>query len=146
MTIRTVNITSIEARRFTDSNESNPKQVRIDHNSTVTMVTPIDDDAATVDFRYTASYGGLGIIKVEGEAQVEGDAQALQAEWQEDNRMPQEQASQVHTAVMRTCVPEAVQLARDLSLPPPIPLPEIRFDGDKTNGKNDGNASGPEIH
>lgn len=146
MTVRSVNITSIEARRFTDSDESNPQKVRIDHNSTVTMVNTIDDEAASIDFRYTASYGGLGIIKLEGRARVKGDAQALKDEWQSDNRMPQDQASQVHTAVMRTCVPEAVQLARDLSLPPPIPLPEIRFDGDKTNGTNEGKHSGPEIH
>ncbi len=145
MPVRAVNISSIEAQRFRDSEESNPEQVRIDHNSTVTMVHPVDDEKATVDFRYTASYGGLGIIKLEGSAQYQGDAQELEATWEASNRMPQDVASQVHTAVMRTCVPEAVQLARDLNLPPPIPLPDIQFkgDGDEGEGKT---PSGPEIH
>lgn len=142
MPVQTVSVTSIEARKFTGSEEENPEQVRIDHNSTVTMVQRVADETADVDFRYTASYGGLGIIKLEGTARFLGDADNLEATWQSSNQMPEEVASQIHTAVMRLCVPEAVGLAQDLNLPPPIPLPEIRFEG----GESQASSGGPEVH
>lgn len=143
MPVRTVDVTSIEARRFTGTEEANPEQVRIDHNSTVTAVQSIGDDTAEVDFRYTASYANLGIIKLEGKARFQGDAEDLANTWRASNEMPQEIASEIHTAVMRLCVPEAVQLAQNLQLPPPIPLPEIRFEGPEGEA-----ASGdePEVH
>lgn len=145
MPVRTVHVTSIEAQRFTGSDEQNPQQVRIDHNSTVTMVQQVADETADVDFRYTASYGGLGIIKLEGKARFQGDVDSLQSTWQTSNQMPEDVASEIHTAVMRTCVPQAVQLAQDLELPPPIPLPEIRFEGNQGQGQAEG-SGGPEIH
>lgn len=145
MPVQSVNVTSIEARRFSGSQEDNPQQVRIDHNSTVTMVQKISQDTADVDFRYTASYGGLGIIKLEGKARYEGDADGLEATWQSSNEMPQEIASEIHTAVMRLCVPEAVQLAQDLQLPPPIPLPEIQFGEGQGPGEGE-QEGGPEVH
>lgn len=143
MPVRSVTITSIEARRFGDGEENKPDQVRIDHNSTVTLVQRVDEESADVDFRYTASYGGLGILKLEGTARFTGDAEDLVATWQSSNQMPQDVAGDVHNAVMQTCVPQAVQLARDLKLPPPIPLPEIQFQEGEDAGE--GSAS-PEVH
>lgn len=145
MPIGSIQVTSIEARRFTSDTEREPEQVRVDHNSTVTLVQKVAEDESRIDFRYTASYGSLGIIKLEGQAVVQGpSADTLQATWESQQQMPQEIASQVHTAVMRTCVPEAVFLARDLQLPPPIPLPQIRFQEDA--GQAGGSTEGPEVH
>lgn len=144
MPVRTVNVTSIEARRFSGAEESNPDQVRIDHNSTVTMVEQVGDDTAEVDFRYTASYGGLGVIKLEGKAHFQGDAEELASTWRASSEMPENVASEIHTAVMRLCVPEAVQLAQDLQLPPPIPLPEIRFEEGQGEAAIEG--EGREVH
>jgi len=54
--------------------------------------------------------------------------------------MPNELASKIHTAVMYACVPEAVGIAKDLGLPPPIPLPQVRL------GSNPKQAvAGPEV-
>lgn len=145
MPIGSIEVTSIEARRFTSNTEREPEQVRVDHNSTVTLVQKVTEDESLVDFRYTASYGSLGIIKLEGKATVQGPrADTLQATWESEQQMPQEVASQVHTAVMRTCVPEAVFLARDLQLPPPIPLPQVRFE--EQQGSADASSQGPEVH
>lgn len=145
MPIGSIQVTSIEARRFTSETEREPEQVRVDHNSTVTLVQQVADDESLVDFRYTASYGSLGIIKLEGKASVQGpQAGTLQATWESQQQMPQDVASQVHTAVMRTCVPEAVCLARDLQLPPPIPLPQVRFEDQQ--GQADPSSQGPEVH
>jgi hypothetical protein len=143
MAVRSIEVTSIEARRFSSAKEAVPQQVRIDHNSTVTLIQKNSPKEATVDFRYTASFGNLGIIKLEGKAVIDGDADTLQASWEATRQMPNEIASQIHTAVMRVCVPEAVFLARDLQLPPPIPLPAVQFQ--KPAGQSKPGDS-PEVH
>jgi hypothetical protein len=144
MSVQAVHVTSIEARRFSGAEESNPDQVRIDHNSTVTLVQQIGDEETEIGFRYTASYGGLGVIKLEGSARYHGDADAITSTWQAENEMPQDVASEVHTAVMRNCVPQAVGLSRDLDLPPPVPIPQINFEDGPEAEVEDG--SGREVH
>jgi hypothetical protein len=57
-----------------------------------------------------------------------GDATKLAATWKEKRNMPNEIASEIHTAVMSACIPEAVLIARDLHLPPPVPIPQVRFE------------------
>lgn len=126
MSIKNVDLTSIEARRFSKRNEK-IRNVRIDNNSTVTLITELNDSEATIDFRYTANYGGIGMIKIEGTMLFEGDAPALAQQWGSNNNMPNEIASEVHTAIMRVCVPEAMLISRDIKLPPPFPLPQVNI-------------------
>lgn len=143
MPVQAVHVTSIEARRFSGSEESSPDQVRIDHNSTVTLVQKTGENLADIGFRYTASYSGLGVIKLEGTARFEGDADAIEATWQAESEMPQDVASELHTAVMQTCVPQAVGLSQDLELPPPVPIPQIQFEEGQQGAEQ---GSGPEVH
>jgi len=131
---------SIEARRYTDRDEK-LQQIRIDHNSTVTQIFAARDNNATVEFQYSASYGPVGMIKIEGSLLYEDeDAKKIAREWNETRKMPNQVASHIHTAVMHACVPEAVSIAKDLGLPPPIPLPQVRLGPTPQKGQ-----SGPEI-
>ncbi len=140
MKIRNIQLKSIEARRYIDRNER-PKQVRIDHNSTVSHISDIKEKQATIDFQYTASYGPVGMIKLEGSLVYENDdAKKIATEWNDTRKMPNQVASQIHTAVMHACVPEAVGIAKDLGLPPPIPLPQVRLGANPKKGQ-----AGPEI-
>jgi hypothetical protein len=126
MPVKSVDLTSIEARRFSSRNEK-IRNVRIDNNSTVTLITELNDSEANIDFRYTANYGGIGLIKIEGTILFEGDAPALAKQWGSQSNMPDETASEIHTAIMRICVPEAMLISRDLKLPPPFPLPQVNI-------------------
>jgi hypothetical protein len=127
MKIKNIQLKSIEARRYINRNER-PKQVRIDHNSTVTQFTVDTENQATIDFQYTASYGPVGMIKLEGSLLYNGDdAKKVSKEWNETRKMPNQVAGHIHTAVMHACVPEAVSIAKDLGLPPPIPLPQVKL-------------------
>jgi hypothetical protein len=127
MKIRNVRLKTIEARRYMSPTEK-PQQIRIDHNSTIAQMTLQKDDHATVEFQYTASYGPLGVIKLEGELFFESTAaKKIVKEWTETRKMPDQNASHIHTAIMHACVPTAVGLAKDLGLPPPIPLPQVRL-------------------
>lgn len=126
MPVKSVDLTSIEARRFSKRDEK-IRNVRIDNNSTVTLITELNDTEAGIDFRYTANYGGIGLIKIEGTIIFEGDAPALAQKWGASANMPNEVASEIHTAIMRFCVPEAMLIARDIKLPPPFPLPQVNI-------------------
>ena len=140
MKIKNIQLKSIEARRYIKRNER-PKQVRIDHNSTVTLISEATDSEASIDYQYTASYGPVGVIKIEGSLVYENnDAKKIQTEWNKTRKMPNEIASHIHTAVMHACVPQAVGLAKDLGLPPPIPLPQVRLGQGPKKGQD-----GPEI-
>jgi hypothetical protein len=126
MPVKNVDLTSIEAKRFSSRNEK-ITNVRIDNNSTVTLITEINDSEANIDFRYTANYGGIGLIKIEGTILYSGDAPALAKQWGSQSNMPDEIASEIHTAIMRVCVPEAMLISRDIKLPPPFPLPQVNI-------------------
>jgi hypothetical protein len=132
MKITNIHLKSIEARRYS---RAIPPRVRIDHNSTVTLFSFNRENRADVEFEYTASYGSLGVIKLEGSLIYEGsDAKEIANRWGNKRQMPNEVASNIHTAIMHSCVPEAVGIAKDLNLPPPIPLPKVNF-GKKKEGK-----------
>lgn len=142
MAVRMVELTSIDARRFTRRGEKQAN-IRIDNNSTVTLISQTGEEEADVEFRYTASYGSVGVIKIEGRLVFHGDAAELTQKWSSSGNMPDKVASEIHTAIMGTCVPEAVMVSRDLHLPPPIPLPQINIQ--KKKGGKKQQSSGMEV-
>ncbi|MEE9236732.1 MAG: hypothetical protein V3U52_02955 [Thermoplasmata archaeon] len=138
MPVKSLELFSIDAKRFARSGEP-MRNVRVDHNSTVTQVILKDDELASVEFRFTANYTGIGIIKIEGSLQYEGNAVSLSEMWSKAGKMPNEVASEIHTAIMNSCIQESVIIAKDLRLPPPIPLPVVNI---KSGGKR---SSGIEV-
>lgn len=130
MPVKQVDISSIEAKRYTKPQER-LKNVRIDNNSSITMIKPLNDEDVSISFRYTATYGGVGNICVEGTIIYRGDVKELSSKWIEQGNLPDNTAGEVHTAIMGACMPEAVMLSRDLKLPPPIPLPSIKMNKKK---------------
>ena len=81
MKIKNIQLKSIEARRYIDRNQK-PKQIRIDHNSQVTQIQNKSNNQATVEFQYPASYGAVGMIKLEGSLIYENDdARKITKEW-----------------------------------------------------------------
>lgn len=123
-----VQLKALEARRFQDPTPNT--QIRIDHNSTITMVVKEAPDRLRIEFGYTTSYGALGVVKVEGSLLFTDPAASEAADtWSSTRNLPANVAQQVHAAIMTAAVPEAVGLAKDIRLPPPIPLPQIQFQG-----------------
>ena len=119
-------LTGIEAKRYSRVTERHA-QIRIDHNSTVTLVKELTPQEASIEFRYTATYGPIGVIRIDGTMVFTCDAKAFEEQWRTTSQMPHEAATEIHTTVMRACVPQAVGIAKDLQLPPPIPLPTVQF-------------------
>ncbi len=141
MPVKDVEITLIDAKRVSKRGEK-VQNIRIDNNSTVTMIKELPDGNALIEYRYSANYGGIGSIRIEGSMIFIGDANDLMKKWAETSNMPDKIASEVHTAIMGTCVPEAVLISRDLKLPPPLPLPQIKVGKPKKGEKP---SSGMEV-
>jgi hypothetical protein len=142
MLIKAIKLKSIEARRYVEPDDK-PRQIRIDHNSQISQVSTNQENNLNVEFQYTSSYGPIGMIKLEGTIFCEDPAaKQLAKEWLETRKLPDQIASTIHTAVMHTCVPEAVGIAKDLGLPPPIPLPQVRLGADPKKGQS---QSGVEV-
>ncbi len=136
MLIKAIKLKSIEARRYVEP-DNKPRQIRIDHNSQISQVMNSAEKTLIIEFQYTASYGPIGMIKLDGTIfSEENEAKQLAKEWQNTRKMPDQFSSNIHTAIMHTCVPEAVGIAKDLGLPPPIPLPQVRLGTDPKKGQS----------
>jgi hypothetical protein len=130
MPIKTFELSSVDGRRFVKPTDR-WVNLRVDHNSTVTLISELGDRQASVDFRFTANYHAseavVGLIQLEGNLLWEGDARALVKGWSSNGQMPPDVAQEIHTVIMSNCIPEAVILARELRLPPPIPIPQVNI-------------------
>jgi hypothetical protein len=140
MNIRNIQLKALKAERYAEFT-GGPQNVRIDHNSNISRMEKLMDDVAKVDFQYTASYGPIGVIQIEGMLEYQGPHIAsLVGDWNTNRKMPNDIASGIHTAIMHACVPLAVGIAKDLRLPPPIPLPQVRLGNTPTKA-----VAGPEV-
>jgi hypothetical protein len=143
-TIKGFDVSSIDAKRFTKPGEK-MQNLRIDNNSTVTSITPSGEDQATLEYRFTANYVGVGVIKVEGKILLDGDSKNIVEAFSKTNNMPPEVANMVHSTVIQNCLPIAVVLAKDIQLPPPLPpIPQIQMQQPK-KPQNARDRRSPEI-
>lgn len=144
MNIGNIQLKSIEARRYVDLS-TRPKKVRIDHNSNINRMELKNEQTAKIEFQYTASYAAVGMIKIEGMLVYKGEnASDLANKWNDTHKMPDQIASAIHTAIMHSCVPQAVGIAKDLRLPPPIPLPQVQLGKNAKKGQAQSGPS-PEV-
>ncbi|MFW5945692.1 MAG: hypothetical protein ACOCTN_02315 [Candidatus Natronoplasma sp.] len=132
MNIKEFELKSIDAERYS-KREEKKKNIKINHNSSVTKINKIDPKTNQIDFRFTANYSGMGVIKIEGGLKFIGEYPDLADNWRKNNKMPNEVAKKIHTTIINNCIPESVTIARDLNLPPPIPLPKVNMPEKKNN-------------
>ncbi len=134
MPVKGFELVAVDGKRFFKSGDR-LGNLRIDNNGTVTLVMEVGPREASMDFRFTTNYRAqeevIGLIRIEGRVLFEGDAKAIVREWSGQGRMPDEVASEVLTVIMTNCIPEATMIARDLRLPPPIPIPPVQVQTQK---------------
>ena len=125
MPIKSFELVSIDGKRYSKLGER-IAHLRVDNNTAVTNVNAINDKDAQMDFRFTISYVGVGVIKIEGRLVWEGEAKTIATQWSQTNALPNEVFGPVLQAIFSSCMPSAVVCARDLGLPPPLPPPQIQ--------------------
>ncbi|MFO8051797.1 MAG: hypothetical protein R6V01_08895 [Thermoplasmatota archaeon] len=136
MTIKKTELINIEAKRVGAMGKK--MNIRIDVNSNVSQIYLTEEDEARVDFRFTATYTGLGTVGMEGRITFSGEAKELYEKWTETGNMPDGPAQEIHGSIMKSCMPVAVILSREVNLPPPMPMPPVKVKGKK---KKEGQAS-----
>ncbi len=132
MTIKDFELKAIDAERYSKKGKKK-KNIKINHNSSVTKIDKIDSKTNQIDFRFTANYSGMGVIKIEGSLKLIGEHPDLADNWRNKNKMPNEVAKKIHTTVINKCIPQSVTIAKDLNLPPPIPLPKVNMPEKESN-------------
>ena len=141
MPIKSFEVNSMDAKRFTKLGERVPK-LRVDQNTAITNMTAVSDREAVMEFRFVVNYVGVGVIKLEGKLVWDGDAKALTSQWSEKHTLPNEVFGPVLAAAYANCMPATVTIARDIGLPPPLPPPPIagRPGGGQPKGKDHGSS------
>ena len=124
--IMNVTLLNLQGQRFMKPNES-PKAIRIEHSSSVSSVKKINNELVEIEFKYGSSYGTIANIQAGGVLEYRCDANSIADYWASNKKLDEDIASQVHTSIMAFTVPLAVAIARELHLPPPIPLPRVSF-------------------
>ena len=147
MPITKFTLGAIEAKRYV-SPDGKPRKLRIDHNVEISRVYPEKEDVIGVEFRYTVSYGHVGMIKMEGVIFHAGDKENLQMEWEENHRLPKAIMEEVHNYIFRNLGGyECLVLSRKLDLPPPFPqnFPRVKVEDKKGQGARKEISYSPEI-
>src|SRR2546429_9370862 len=98
MPVKTFEFSSVDGRRFVKPTDR-WINLRVDHNSTVTLISELGDRQASVDFRFTANYhaseADVRLIQIEVNLLWEGDAQALVKGWSARGQMAPEVAQEI---------------------------------------------------
>ncbi|MEM0129836.1 MAG: hypothetical protein QW100_00775 [Thermoplasmatales archaeon] len=121
--IKDLEITSIEGKRIMPI-DSKPQEIRIDQNLTIVDVR-VEGEYLRVIYKFTSSFSTLGMISIEGSLLYSGDVE-IEMKWKKDRVLPDPVASEIQAAIFSTCITETILVARDLRLPPPIPVPTIK--------------------
>lgn len=127
MPVKNFEFSTIDARRFSRSTEVH-KNIQINVNHEITQVIERSQGLTEMNFRFAVNYTGMGAvaaIKLEGFLIYEGETGIAQ-KWLKEKKLPDAVANEVLNLIMRNCVMEGVVLARDMRLPPPVQLPQVK--------------------
>ncbi len=119
-----VSVTSVSADRFFDIKKPIP-QIQINTNLNLVSVEKTPDDSLEVPFILTINYNpSVAQISLKGRAYVAGDkeeTEKIYREYEEKKPPPPIILQSISNVVFL----ESIMISRTLSIPPPIPLPQI---------------------
>ena len=122
-------IKGIEARRFLHEDEKIPK-VGISNNSSIINMEK-KDDTLLIDFVFTSIYNpSIASIKIDGILYYQGDdSDTILETWEEKRTLS---STHIQNVIIEKGLMEAVILAKELRVVPPIPIPRIKEEQEKT--------------
>jgi hypothetical protein len=123
MALKSIDITYMEGRKI--GKGSFFSDIKPHTDSGISIITPINEKEALVEFRFSANYAGQVAVKIEGELVYIGDANSLAKQWNEQAKLPPEAASEIQSPIAILCSVESSILHKDLMLSPTnLPLPD----------------------
>jgi hypothetical protein len=122
-------IKGIEARRFLHEDEKITK-VGISNNSSIVNIEK-KDGTLFIDFVFTTIYNpSIASIKIDGILYYTGeDIDTIYETWMEKRNLS---STHIQNVIIEKGLMEAVILAKELRVVPPIPLPRIKEEQEKT--------------
>lgn len=121
--IKDLEINSIEGKRFSPL-DARPQELRIDQNLSILDVRR-ESEYFRIFYKFISTFSTLGNITIEGSILYTG-ADDLEMKWKKDKNLPDSAASEIQGAIFTSSIVETIMVARDLRLPPPIPMPNIQ--------------------
>lgn len=82
----------------------------------------------SLDFEFVTNYDpSVGEIKVAGDLLYMSKNQAaVLKEWKKNKKLPEDSSLEVLNYLFRRCLLRVSNIAEDLQLPPPIPMPRVK--------------------
>lgn len=131
--IERMEIKGIESRRYAELAEARSYKISVNHSTTILNVTR-EGERASVDFALSTDFLPVGMVRIEGRMLYSGKVDELIASWSSNRKIEnREIAKELMNAPMAYCMPLIFMLSKELSLPPPLPIPRLKFEG-KGNG------------
>lgn len=127
----TVSYKAIEARKFVSG--AFKQTVQIVSKSTLTHLIRTEN-GLSIGFVFISNYEpNVGFVRIEGEINLTTspeEANRAIKEWgaSENKRLPQEIAETVHNSIISNCIIETAVISREISLPPPFPIPHVQLE------------------
>ena len=132
--------TSIDAKRFS-SPDRFPRNIRINHNPNISNFNRLGEERMVLSYQYNISYEAVGYIRMEGDILVKGkmeEVNELEKSWQSDKKLPPEFMESVLSHLLNMAGFEAMNFAKKLKLPFPLPLNVPKISLQKKGGKPEG--------
>lgn len=117
-----IQMKSISAEKFWESDEPMPSEVHVSTNLNVVGLNS-KEDFLSIPFVVTIGYNpSIAQISLKGEAEVKGEKielNEIQQKYEKDEKPPQ---PLIQNIINKSLV-EATMVSRTLNIPPPVPLP-----------------------
>jgi len=132
MAIIGLSFNSVEARRDKEQRIKAEVKVnsvpRINNIKEVTISTLGDKKVLSLDFDFVTTYDPrVGEIKISGDLlYLTDDNKALLKQWDKEKKIPEKPSLEILNYLFRRCLIKVSNIAEDLQLPPPLPMPTVK--------------------
>lgn len=101
---------------------------RINNIKEVTISTIGGKKVLSLDFEFVTNYDPkVGEIKIGGSLlYMTDDNKKLLKQWEKEKKLPEKPSLEVLNYLFRRCLLKVSNIAEDLQLPPPLPMPTIK--------------------
>ncbi len=120
--IKDIEFTSMEGKRVSPI-DFKPQEIRIDQNLSILDIRR-EGENFRIFFKFITTFSGMGNISVEGDLLYNGID--LEPAWRKDKSIADAAAQEIQGSIFAASTVETIIIAKDLRLPPPIPMPTIQ--------------------
>ncbi len=130
MAIIGLSFKAIEGRREPEQVKTEIKVNSVPRINDVRMmkVSSLGKEVLSLDFEFVTAYNPkIGEVKINGDLlYMAKDNKAVLEKWNKEKKLPEDSSLEVLNYLFRRCLLKVSNIAEDLQLPPPIPLPKIK--------------------